>query len=716
METQTAVRAAALMLVLGVGCTKAGPSPEPAPNVESLFPADPVVLAHFQAYASAVRRLEADLQADPALDARLEAQLEAALTTEDADILLRLADSLANPGVVSGTSAWTPPADLPVLLGHLRALPYFEESLAGAIQAGTPAGRAAAERRSAQALVQWPLTNCTASCEDYATGVYWSAVVEQTVGLAALIKFKDLNVVVKCGADAAKCGLQGAACDKQVAAAKTWGCMATEAAKAAGYAIGSTLYSWLFKTIDAVYLVAEAQAAARDGMLACLSFQSGDTCCTAANDKALCGAGATPVCLTTTALNVSVNHCGGCDTACTSPPPPFCDSATSRVTSTNQARCVLGACAYHQDRKSCDAPPAAYCVNGTELVTYAVPGDCHAATAECRYTQQVEHCNAEGLACVASAMGATCGTACTGPSDCTGGRECQAGVCACPAGQEACSGTCISTSACCTDQDCAEGTACTSGVCCRPGMKACDGGCLATSLCCTNADCGAGGTCQADGSCQRASHWAGRYRASNWTRSPVDNVGGWLWEMPGRVQGPHYVADIGYFYFSDDASEVVLGTNSDGGTADFDVLRRALPLGWKSTDETFAYTIPTAFAQSTGSEVITATGSRTATFKVLARSLTSLSGTFEVTTRSGYIAALGLASSSWRTVPTTTQGTWSATRIDGPGPQTRMNGFDTCVLGNGWYQTDMALVTHGCNPAFMPGYCSNMPGGTCVFQ
>ena len=88
-----------------------------------------------------------------------------------------------------------------------------------------------------------------------------------------------------------------------------------------------------------------------------------------------------------------------------------------------------------------------------------------------------------------------CGKKCIAKSkccdDCTGGKSCQDGKCACPSGQYDCQGTCIPEGECCTADDCDSGQICAQGQCVTG-----QGTCQASQDVCIDLDdeCG-GGNC-----------------------------------------------------------------------------------------------------------------------------------------------------------------------------------------------------------------------------
>jgi hypothetical protein len=76
-----------------------------------------------------------------------------------------------------------------------------------------------------------------------------------------------------------------------------------------------------------------------------------------------------------------------------------------------------------------------------------------------------------------------CGKKCISKSDCcvecSGGKTCQDGKCACPSGEYDCQGTCIPEGECCTAADCDSGEICVQGQCvtgqgtCQAGQDVC---------------------------------------------------------------------------------------------------------------------------------------------------------------------------------------------------------------------------------------------------
>ena len=208
------------------------------------------------------------------------------------------------------------------------------------------------------------------------------------------------------------------------------------------------------------------------------------------------------------------------------------------------------------------------------------------------------------------------------------------------------------------------------------------------------------------------SHWAGSFKTTSCTPLPADADGNWVWEYPCNIHGPVYFSNGGYFYFDDSSSNVVFGDI----VGNIQNVRRVLPLGWKSTDNTFSLSIPTTFNQMiTDREVtriITGSGNRTTSFTVLKRSTIALSGTYVVNTQSGY-KAINSASYDWRIIPTTASGTWTASLINSPTP-TFMNGFDFCFLDNSAANQMTSFMQ--ANPVLSPAWATPYTTNGCRFQ
>jgi hypothetical protein len=106
-------------------------------------------------------------------------------------------------------------------------------------------------------------------------------------------------------------------------------------------------------------------------------------------------------------------------------------------------------------------------------------------------------------------------------------------------------------------------------------------------------------------------------------------------------------------------------------------------------------------------------GTRSTVFTVTGRSSTTISGTFEVTTVSGYLITEDIDVVVWRVMPTKAFGTWSASLVVGPRPATQMNGYDFCVVNN---VGQLQMINNGTNFFMVPGPGGvGIPGG-CQFN
>lgn len=215
------------------------------------------------------------------------------------------------------------------------------------------------------------------------------------------------------------------------------------------------------------------------------------------------------------------------------------------------------------------------------------------------------------------------------------------------------------------------------------------------------------------------SHWAGSFRALYCTPISSDNgANQWYFEDPCQALGSVF-GSTGYFYFDDISPKVILGSTPSNSP-----VRTIMNLGWKSTNDTFGFSIPLAYrirgAFSTvdglyGHEIVTS-GTRVTTFSVLRREPNAISGTFEVNTVSAYPAITSLyIVENWRVVPTIARGTWSASRIDRPLPQTDMKGYDFCFSYNNMAIKQMTVDSLS-NPYMLPGWAGTMVVDGCKYE
>lgn len=183
------------------------------------------------------------------------------------------------------------------------------------------------------------------------------------------------------------------------------------------------------------------------------------------------------------------------------------------------------------------------------------------------------------------------------------------------------------------------------------------------------------------------SHWAGSFQTTKCTPLPANSASSWVWENPCVALGPIAGSTKGFFYLDDSSNNVVLGSAI---FANLDEVRRVFPLAWRSTDTIFRLSVPISYqekgARSLNGPVentLLGNGMRVTTFTVIARTPTTLSGNFEVATVSGYRTVTSLSFIDyWTVTPTSASGTWSASLINAPVPQTFMNGFDFCFNDN----------------------------------
>lgn len=389
---------------------------------------------------------------------------------------------------------------------------------------------------------------------------------------------------------------------------------------------------------------------------------------------------------------------GTCKTACQV--IPCIGAATCQPDGSCKTACEVTPCS-----SGLVCQPDGTCKTACQVTGCAAPATCQ-PDGTCRTACEVTPCTG---AATCQADG-TCKTACE-VTPCTGSLLCQAdGTCGCAPGSKVCGGTCVPTSECCPA--CTGAATCQQGTCvCTPSCAGKCGGGDGCGGTCPAVTCPGDGSCQADGTCGPvAYHWEGTFDTTTCTPAPPF---GWRWAPPCFAVGPFGGAYHGYFYFVDGATEVVFGAGLDANRRD-ETLRRILALSWNSASPTLEFTIPTRYALSPD---IDSSGTLRTTFTVLNHTATSLSGTFTVSTTSGYFTTdFPQVLSSWVTTPTTASGTWSATKLPGAGPRPQMNGFDFC-FSNGTAYPQMSMdPASGCNPRTLPGWCTGSVLNGCTFQ
>lgn len=213
-------------------------------------------------------------------------------------------------------------------------------------------------------------------------------------------------------------------------------------------------------------------------------------------------------------------------------------------------------------------------------------------------------------------------------------------------------------------------------------------------------------------------HWAGTYKPSYCTPITSDNGAfQWYFENPCNSMGPVFGGQGG-FYFNDKSSKVIMESTPSGYP-----VRQIMDLGWKSTDDTFAFSISTGYRirgafsiadSSYGHEIVT-NGTRVTTFKVISRTPTLISGTFELTTISAYPSITSQYTvENWRTVNTVARGDWSAKRVDQPLPKTDMKGYDFCFYGG--QAINQMTIDSLSNPYLLPGWAGTFDQNACTFN
>ena len=192
-------------------------------------------------------------------------------------------------------------------------------------------------------------------------------------------------------------------------------------------------------------------------------------------------------------------------------------------------------------------------------------------------------------------------------------------------------------------------------------------------------------------------HWEGSYTIDIATPLPSD-APQWYWTNPFNAYLPAAGYSPGRFYFDDSSPDVIFETTEYGYS-----IRNSRLLGWKSSQSSFTYSDPTAFAEDiTQGDVVNEQGSNSYVFTVTTRTATSMGGTFQINMTSGYFANGYESLSSWHAIPTIATGTWSANLVNGPKPNTQMNGYDFCASDNS-ASMQMSMSSGG-NPRVRPSW------------
>lgn len=213
-------------------------------------------------------------------------------------------------------------------------------------------------------------------------------------------------------------------------------------------------------------------------------------------------------------------------------------------------------------------------------------------------------------------------------------------------------------------------------------------------------------------------HWAGSYsiQAGNCTSLPV-NAGQWFWQSPCNA----YLPVPGYggaFYFDDSSPELIL--EAKGYNTDNDI-RSIVNVGWTSSANSFAFSIPTAYVLETllapnyTPRTIAETGTLSYVFTVTSRTTSLIAGTFTATARSGYFESAN-SYLTWTALPTRANGTWQARLVNAPKPNTRMNGYDFCARYQSSGNRQMPVPGAGTNPDTLPGWVGSWKAGGCQFE
>jgi hypothetical protein len=245
-----------------------------------------------------------------------------------------------------------------------------------------------------------------------------------------------------------------------------------------------------------------------------------------------------------------------------------------------------------------------------------------------------------------------------------------------------------------------------------------------TTLTVTNGVTGEAITAQINVTAQ--TYWRASYTFQQCSPVPADAYppppfAQFYWENPCIDSYPPSAQAIGQFFFDDSSPDVVLQSDIFQNGHRVGGSRTIMPLGFKSSNDTFAFSVPTSYSVTLFDGVASASGSRSFQFNVISRSPTAMSGTFTLNTLSGYYV-LGLpdndlnssSAKNFRTISTVGTGTWSASRVFGKKPTPTMNGFDFCFIGN------FGLLNNGatgpCNPKVAPSNCAQpLVPDSCVF-
>ncbi len=218
-------------------------------------------------------------------------------------------------------------------------------------------------------------------------------------------------------------------------------------------------------------------------------------------------------------------------------------------------------------------------------------------------------------------------------------------------------------------------------------------------------------------------YWKGTHEIVTCTPKQPDSAGSpdYYWENPCDALGAAY-GRKGYFYFDNIASTALFGYEYN---TKFESLREVIPVALRSDMtgftistplERYAYAFSRIEVVNNGfvNKLISSKGTRIANYVVNAstRTATSISGTFTITTRSGYFVTPGARYEDWKEVDTIAAGIWSAQLINGTVPKPVFNGYKYCFFNN---SALFAVPTYPNVPISTPGWNQSQDSG-CSFN
>lgn len=214
-------------------------------------------------------------------------------------------------------------------------------------------------------------------------------------------------------------------------------------------------------------------------------------------------------------------------------------------------------------------------------------------------------------------------------------------------------------------------------------------------------------------------YWEATYSIVNCSQPP--NARPWFWENPcaSYLPSSHPLFPVAGFLFDDVSDTVILQNSSLSGVP---ALRSARSLGWKSTNDHWAVVEPVAIrlqasnGDGKGTLVpIAESASRSMVFAVTSRTSSTLSGSFSLSTLSGYFEFPTQYAQDWKTSSTSATGNWSAIKKRGKLPAIEMRGFQFCQSDNGGLNQMTGGPSEGCGGYLKPSWCMAPVVNGCLF-